>query len=68
LQNKFFLNKEHVPEVWVPLRIKNVPTRYREGQDYVTVGFKYSDGQFECVDTTQCSTWGIPQRFKADFN
>lgn len=34
----------------------------------VTVGFKYGDAQFECVDTTLCSTWGIPQRFKADFN
>jgi len=45
-----------------------VPTRYREGEDYVTVGFKYIDGQFECVDTTRCSTWGVPQRFKADFN
>ena len=68
LENKFFISREHVPEVWVPLRIKNVPTKYKEGQDYVTVGFKYSDGQFECVDTNQCSAWDIPQTFKADLN
>lgn len=67
LDNRFFLNREQVPEVWVPLRVKDVPTRYQEGHDFVTVGFKYSDGHFECVDPTQCATWGIPQRFEANF-
>jgi DKNYY family protein len=68
LENKFFVSREHMAEVWVPLRIKNVPVRNKEGQDFVTVGFKYTDGQFECVDTTQCSGWSIPQKFKADLN
>lgn len=67
LENKFFLNREQVPEVWVPLRVRDVPTRYQEGHDYVTVGFKYGDGRLECVDPTQCATWGIPQSFEAVF-
>lgn len=68
LENKFFLNREQIPEVWLPLRIKDAPAGYTEGQNYVVVGLKYSDGQFECVDATQCSTWGIPQKFSADLN
>lgn len=68
LEDKFFLSREQVPEVWMPLRIKNVPTTHTEGRDYVTVGFKYRDGQFECVDTNQCSAWNIPQKFKAEFD
>lgn len=68
LEDKFFIGREQAPEVWVPLRIKNVRTSHTEGRDYVTVGFKYRDGRFEYVDTNLCAAWNIPQNFKAEFN
>jgi hypothetical protein len=67
LENKFFMNVEHLPEVWIPLRIKNGPDRYSEGREFVTVGFKYDGGQFQCVDSSQCSNLNIPQKFQAKF-
>ncbi|HEX8889535.1 MAG TPA: DKNYY domain-containing protein [Pyrinomonadaceae bacterium] len=67
LENKFFLDNEQVPEVWIPLKVKGARTGYEEGEN-ITVGFKYSGGQFECIDKAQCSAWQIPQTFKAALN
>ena len=66
LEDKFFMSTEGAPEVWVPLRIKNAPTAYKEGRDFVTVGFRYQDNQFECIDGSQCSSFAVPLRFKVD--
>jgi len=41
---------------------------HKEGWDFVTVGFSYRDGQFQCVDTAQCVALGVPQEFKVDLN
>ncbi len=66
LEDKFFVNIEGLPEIWIPLRIKNGGRGFREGVDFVTIGFTYRDGQFQCVDDRQCAAWAIPSAFPVD--
>lgn len=68
LENKFFVNIDGHPEIWIPLRIKNGGPTFREGIDFVTIGFTYREGQFQCVDSKQCASWAVPPAFKVDLS
>lgn len=68
LQDKYFVNTDGVSEVWIPLRVKDGGGAFREGIDYVTIGFTYHEGQFHCVDRQVCEAWDVPRTFKVNFD
>lgn len=62
-ENKFFLNKESAPEIWIMMQIKDAPAGQTEGKNFVVAGFVYRDNSLQCIDSAQCSTFGIPNWF-----
>lgn len=59
-EDKLFLNKNGLPEIWIPLEVKDILKEEHEDVEFIHAGFVYRDQSWNCLDEQQCSRFGIP--------